>query len=71
MLRKTNEILITMQMIVKHLEDLSINLNTKQIDNFFESDKCPQLPLSTKEQFDTFMEKLRSNSFLKQVVRIV
>ncbi|XP_043474454.1 uncharacterized protein LOC122506381 [Leptopilina heterotoma] len=56
-----------MQMIVKHLEDLSINSNTKQTDNFFESDKCPELPLSTKEQFDAFMEKLMSNSFLKQV----
>lgn len=53
------------------MQDLSINSNTQQTDDFFESDKCPELPLSNKEQFDEFMEKLKSKRFLQQVVRIL
>lgn len=53
------------------LDDLPENPSSDSCDNFFESEKCPELPISTKEKFDEFNEKLKDKAFLKQVVSLL
>lgn len=70
MLNKVNEVIITQQIVVARLDDLSINPTSSNVDNFFESDKCPEFPIPTKEKFDELIEKLTSKRFLAKAVRV-